>query len=202
MVEFWNTGSNRTLWSQGSDGISLRDEVSYILRNQEGRIGLLRRVQRDANTKPILCTCRDAGGKGKPSVHICDKCLNTGYRWVEEWIYYHKLSAFHGGRQMQVMESIKQPGSISAPMDIFYLEYHTMPTVLDSIVEVRLDAAGKPVVPIARSAFHDIKAIEEYRLDGARIEFYQCSVAQITVGFFGQPLAERNPSLGRVSATP
>ena len=194
-MSIWNPNMKST--------ISLRDEVTSLFRGGQGdvpvgKLGIFRRLQRDSNGQPILCNCRDLGTKSKKNMHVCDQCLNEGYKWVEEWIYYHKKSGIHGSRQIHNMEITKEMGSIYMPKDVFYLEYSVLPTILDSIIEVTLDIEGNVVTPVTRKSFHNIRAVEEFRADNGRIEFFQCSCEQLTVGFFGQPLRLRIPASGRL----
>jgi len=196
--------SHQTLWGHSTQSeISMRDEFQTLMRGSSteqrvGRHGLLRRLLRDSNTRPVLCECRELGSKSHSRMHICPRCLNMGYKWIEEWVMFHKLSGLHGSRRMHSMEQTKEPGDIYEPKDVFYIEHWTQPTIMDAIIEVNLDQEGNVITPVTRSKFHDIRAIEEFRMDHGRSEFWQCSCSEITIGYFGQPLLTREPMLGEL----
>lgn len=182
---------------------SMRRELEIIYDEENrGEIGIFRRLIRDSNNQTIECPkCRHIGTHGHASWHLCDRCLGTGYLWTEEGIKFYKWPGTTVARSRRAFKEYRDEGFIETNLHVVYVEYHVLPNIDDKIIQLRQDTEGNPVIvngQYERFRMWDIRAIDEYRLDGGKIEYWRLATTPNTVGNQGQPLATRNPGPGRI----
>jgi len=141
----------------------------------KGRVGLLRRMRLDKDSKRVVCSCVDEKTGEPDKDTYCPYCWGEGYLWDEEWITYYKvLVSSHEGlvRKNQAHKA----GVSNTPFVFFYLEYQIAPTRYDKIVEVALDVDGNLATPYTREAIYPIATAEAFRSDNGRVEYWRMAV--------------------------
>jgi len=189
----------KLLYGKNYAEISMRDELHIIFHGNNyepprARWGLFRQVKRDKDLHPVICPhCRKIGVQDHSKNHICQYCLGVGYLWEESWIKFYQwpgrgAASSSGGKKKYIDYGVLETNS-----HVIYLEIGFQPTVLDKLIQILLDDEGEPIKPIQRSHMYDIRAVDHYRLDNARTEYYRLLCNRQTVGFIGQPLNQFSP---------
>ena len=177
----------------GEADISIKDEISELFKKYS-RWGLLRRMRRNANGKLLPCPqCRKIGTQGHAVMHICDKCLGVGYIWDEEWVRYYQWPGVSASTSKGSFKQYMEWGALPTNFAIIYLEAGKKPTEEDKVIEVEHDDTGTPIQPTVRKMLFDIRSIDDYRLDGGRLEYFRLAAMKQTLGRFGQPLSTAEP---------
>ncbi len=170
------------------DEINMRDEL-HVLFEKYSRWGLLRRIRRAPGGQLTLCPqCRKIGTQDHALYHICDKCLGIGYIWDEEWIKYYQWPGTGVARSRAKYKGYAEAGTLETNLMVIYLEAKVNPILEDKLIEVDFDDAGNPLQPYARRGLFDIRAIDDYRLDNGKMEYFRLACMKTTVGYYGQPL--------------
>lgn len=177
-----------SLWPvMGSSGkeIDLRLEFQRFLfgstfEEAKGQLGVLRRMRRDVNGDLIQCACVDPKTHEPDKDTPCPYCWGEGFLWDEEWVTWYKV-------QIRIRQGLPkqqlplEPGIISIPMMMFYVQHNVLPTVDDKIVEVSLDVDGNVVIPCVRQNIYGIGTAEAFRSDNGRVEYWRIAVNRETV---------------------
>ncbi len=191
------------LYGSGAD-INLREEFSQTIRGNgteaaRGIPGIYRRMRRDSNNNLIPCyQCRKVGVQGSSKAHVCDACLGAGFLWDETWIQYYSAPGYSAGRSKSNLKQGIEIGPLETNLEVIYLEAGVIPDVYDQIISVVLDAEGGILQPYQRRNAYDIRAIDEYRLDNGRLEYWRLACFKMTLGYWGQPIAELEPGQRRM----
>lgn len=158
----------RNPYSTTRKEIDLRDELSRLLYGSteeiaKGRIGLLRRMQRDSNGDLLKCDCRD-DLTDEPDVDTyCRSCLGMGYYWNEVKITYFRDDSSFRKREGYYKEF---------EGDVFYVAHNVTVTEEDYIITIKRDSEGNAIIPIERDRYFKILSADPFRSDYGRIEFY------------------------------
>lgn len=180
------------------DGVSMKDEMHDILEPYS-RWGLFRRVRRLDGGQPLMCPqCRKVGSQNHSLVHVCDKCLGVGYIWDEEWIRFYQWPGVGAARSGRGYKEYLGWGALPTNFAVVYVEAHVNPTEEDKVIQVAFDDYGNPLEPLQRTLMFDIRAVDDYRLDSGRLEYYRLSTMKQTIGYYGQPLETQEPGPRRL----
>lgn len=169
--------ATRVLYPSGSSGaeIDLRTEFEQMMSGTTGEIPkqqtfVLRKMRRDDDDNLMECDCVSSLTKEADTEEQCPFCKSEGYYWDEVWITGYAMHVGSKGGFTNKRISM-QPGRISAYDKVFYIRYDETITYDDKIIELKLDSAGKPVVPYKRKMIFRPETIMEMRSDYGRIEF-------------------------------
>lgn len=196
----------RALYGNPGHDVSIRAEISGTLFSSRGEFPrgkplIFRRMKRDQYQNPVLCPqCRMKGTLSHARAHVCDKCWGMGYLWKEEWVVAYSWPGQGASPALAKEKKYEEQGVVDSDFNVFYLEYQVKPTLMDKLIEVRLDDEGAPLSPTKpiRVRSFDIRNIDEYRLDSGRLEYWRLTCDQEKFGFIGQPLDLMIPSRGQV----
>jgi len=166
------TGSARSINGE----IDLREEFDILIygpnkdgKNRHGFPVVLRRMRRDTNGYPELCTCAEAS-TGSHADEDCSYCFGDGYLSDEAYIMtFSGFTGPDGGLSRKYLRMF--PGNIRVDYKVFYFRYDSKIKYDDRIVEVRLDEEGQLEVPYIREAIYKPQTINNYRSDHGRIEY-------------------------------
>ena len=159
--------------------INLREELRQMFHGSAQEVPkshrvLLRRARRDSNDRTIACPCVDELTREPDLDNTCPVggpgC--GGYLWDEEWIDVRRVYIRPSNTGFVARNSYIEPGILNVQAMIYYLEYSTVPTILDSIIEMKVNSDGAPVVPYIRHRMYKPDTIIGHRGDNGRIEFY------------------------------
>jgi hypothetical protein len=158
----------RAPFLQGRKEIDLRKEFSDLLygspqETKKGRYGLLRKMRRDSNNKPIRCICRDPVTNEPDRDTFCRYCWGHGYYWDEGWFVYYR-----NDQSFRMTEGYYK----EFEGDVFYSEYFLQVNPEDYIITVKLDQDGNVIIPVERETSFKILKADPFRSDNGRIEFY------------------------------
>lgn len=153
--------------------IDLRKEFDALLFGTEGDIKhshliVIRHLRRDSSGKPIECTCRDPFTK-EPDPD-CSYCFGESFLSDEKW--YECYSMYVGSSGGFSNKSVwMPPGEVRGDLRVFFFRFDVPIKYRDKIVEMKLDAEGKAIVPYIREAIYKPQTIYKYRSDNGRIEY-------------------------------
>jgi hypothetical protein len=153
--------------------IDLRAELDELFFGYKSGIRhgypcLIRHLRRDANNKPIACTCLNS--LTREADPDCSYCYGEGYLFDEEW---HWTYSTYGGADGGLINrnTWMPPGAVRVDFKVFYFRYDTSIFYGDKVVEVKMDEEGNILQPVVRSIIYSPQTINKLRADNSRIEF-------------------------------
>jgi len=152
-----------------SKELDLRVELHRLLYGAideiaKGKVGLLRRMRRDSDGNLVRCPCRSQATDEPDRDFYCRYCQGSGSFWDEYKVIYFKDDNAFKRTESETQEFERV---------IFYFEWNVDITADDYIIEVALDKAGLPVIPVTRLKRYDILSANIFRSDGGRAEFWR-----------------------------
>ena len=149
--------------------------------------GLLRRMRRDSSFNLIPCSCVDKITQEPDKDRWCPICHGEGYLWDEEELQlYRTLSGLATTNSLR--DRITSPGLINIPLVVFYIRYDSEITRQDRIVELILDDAGDPELPMKRKAIYIPASLWDYRSDNGKLEYWKIYAHETTRRYINAPL--------------
>ena len=168
---------SRNFYITGRTEISLRDELIKTLEGSFPEIakkqtGLLRIMRRDTTGKLLNCPCRNKVTNEPDKDGYCPICLGEGYYWDERFVIFYRVDPGQEARKaLRPQDTV--PGIMNTPLRAFYLEFNEDLTLDDRVIELVLDAEGRPLHPLKRRAIFRLGDVYDYRADNGRIEFWK-----------------------------
>ncbi len=182
-TDMQHTINHFDLWTDthhGVECIDLRREFYDFLHGSEtelpkGHQGIFRRMRRDTTGKLIPCLCLDRITREPDKDSHCNYCGGAGYLWDEQWVTYYRqiigITTSLANRQKYY-----EPGTASALLAFFFLEYNVMPTLKDFMIELKRDAEDTIILPYKREAMFTLNTVEAFKSDNGRIEYWRVAV--------------------------
>jgi hypothetical protein len=162
--------------------ISMRDEMINTLEGSFMEISkklpiLLRKMKRDINGNPIECACIDKVTDEQDRDVYCPIDQGDRYIWDEIWISGYRYFIDPNSTKATSEIELKQ-GAFNALKAVFYTRYPEVVTREDKIIEIILNAEGKPVLPYRRLRKWKINQATDYRLDHGRLEYWNLACVE------------------------
>jgi hypothetical protein len=116
------------------------------------------------------CACYNP--KTKSISSTCNRCLGTGYAYVDRFVKGRKSRPI-GITQALGAERVTAIGQMAPIDNIFYIQHNMRPTSVDYVLCIALDpVTNSPIVPYRVLSVHRISDVREQRDKGGRIEYY------------------------------
>jgi len=169
----------------------LRKEVTNFLQGSYPEIAkkmpaVLRRMRRTASGGLTACVCVDDVTGEPDKDHFCAVCSGEGYLWDEIFLDVYKV-VIKGDAGNAVKKQLASPSLWNVPIVLFYADYTKVITEDDKIVELNLNAAGKKIEPLKRTAIYRINTLFDFRADNGRLEYYKIATHKEDVKFLNGP---------------
>lgn len=154
--------------------IDLRKEFDILIYGNQNSIphghwAILRKMRRNEDNSLVACVCHKAASTHEADPD-CSYCLGEGYLWDESWQKIYKMTIGPDGGQAK--KYVHMPNGFErTEYLVFYLRYDCGIQYEDKIIEVFLDAEGRPFSPLKRKNIFRLETIVEYRSDNGRIEY-------------------------------
>ena len=166
----------------------LRQEMINTLKGAypevaKGRPVLLRKMRRTSGGILIKCVCVDKVTGEPDKDDYCPISMGERYFWDESEIVTYKEELDNPDQPAS-----KPSGLLNIPVSVFYMRYDVGITPDDKIVELALDADGKPLSPRRRAAVYSINQLIPYRSDRGRLEFFKALCSKEFVKFLNPPV--------------
>jgi hypothetical protein len=124
--------------------------------------------------------------------------LGVGYIWDEEWIRYYQWPGVGVARSRSGYKEYLEWGALPTNLAVIYVESYVKPTDEDKVIEVAFDDRGNPLQPTVRTMMFDLRAVDDYRLDNGRLEYFRLTAMKQTIGHYGQPIDTAEPGPRRM----
>jgi len=181
--------STKILTSSTTKGISLRDELTTLFREEfEGTYYLYRRARLDANNYPIKHPETMTRRSGEPSRDIpVQGQSHSGYVYDDYLVFGY----FNHSQAYSIYKRTRAAGDINIEYLTLYMEYDFLskytknplevPNRFDNVFEIEKDLEGKIIYPIKAREQYGILSADAYRLDSnGRIEYYRIRLISLS----------------------